>query len=578
MNARTTLRLFGPTMRLVALMSSVTICSAIDNGFTTPPMGWSALYGAPFNQVNETMVLEAAKGLNVSGLLSLGYEYVVLDDWYAARDENGRIIAVPDKFPSGMPKTSEIVHSLGCKFGVYSAASERTCANYSASLFRESQDVDVFANEWKIDYLKYDSCLYNAGVQSRLRYQAMQRALNASGRQIFYSVEGWNPGDGNWGPELANMWRTGSDIWPNWDNKPNCILRNVYQTNIAAPYHKVGSGFNDPDMLQPPNTLKTVLSPGLSPEESASQFKLWVIMKAPLILGVNYAQVADLKSLDPSYYSLITNTEMIAIDQDLSEQARVVRQFPSAAQQRGAGNAPGPVNVTLQPCDMSRADQRFAANSQKGLIEMTGTDMCLSEDTKMQTLVATPCKGAHAYTLEEDETLSVVKSATAGKCWTSTPGAAKPSIADCVYDGPMPPPLNVVSDGQLGEQTFLWGSTTQQIVAGGTGMCLTVGEPNIDPDSRTWVTNNGTLEHEVWMGSLTPSKDGTPRRVVALFNKGLEIEVLTAPADLIGTEGASGPVAIRNVVEQKDMEPLAVGADLEFNVPSHGVAVFILSV
>ena len=60
----------------------------------------------------------------------------------------------------------------------------------------------------------------------------------------------------------------GADIWPNWDNKPNCILNNLYQTNLAAPWHFVGKGFNDPDMLQPPNTLKTVLKPGLTPDES----------------------------------------------------------------------------------------------------------------------------------------------------------------------------------------------------------------------------------------------------------------------------------------------------------------------
>jgi hypothetical protein len=150
----------------------------------------------------------------------------------------------------------------------------------------------------------------------------MGRALNATGRQIFYSVEGWMPEDGNWGPEIANMWRTGSDIWPNWDDHSNCIMNNIYQTNIAAPYHKVGSGFNDPDMLQPPNTLKTVLSPGLAPEEAYSQFKLWVIMKSPLMLGLNYAQIADLKTLEGKYYSLITNPEMLAINKDKSEQAR----------------------------------------------------------------------------------------------------------------------------------------------------------------------------------------------------------------------------------------------------------------
>ena len=199
--------------------------AALDNGFSTPPMGWSALYGAPFGTVNETMVVAAARGLNSSGLLAAGYEYVNLDDWYATRDGlTGEIKARTDTFPSGMATVAEAVHQVGCKFGVYSAASERTCGNWSASLFNEEQDAKVFAHDWKIDMLKYDSCQYSGGVASRARYLTMSRALNATGRSIFYSVEGWNPKDGNWGPEVANMWRTGADIWPDWDK---CILHNV---------------------------------------------------------------------------------------------------------------------------------------------------------------------------------------------------------------------------------------------------------------------------------------------------------------------------------------------------------------
>jgi hypothetical protein len=76
----------------------------------------------------------------------------------------------------------------------------------------------------------------------------MGRALNATGRPILYSVEGWSPSsaDAGWGPEVANSWRTGSDIWPNWDNHNVCIMNNLYQTNFAAKWHRVGEGFNDP--------------------------------------------------------------------------------------------------------------------------------------------------------------------------------------------------------------------------------------------------------------------------------------------------------------------------------------------
>jgi alpha-galactosidase len=281
---------------LVALASATVVVTALDNGFDSPPMGWSALYGAPFNSVNETMLVRAAEGLKASGLAAKGYEYITIDDWWAMRDpKTGELMAVPDKFPSGMKAIGKKIHAQGCKFGVYSAASERTCANFSASLFNEKRDAHTMAIEWEIDFLKYDSCRYSGGVASRARYEAMGRALNATGRKIFYSVEGWRPDQGDWGPELANMWRTGSDIWPFWDT---CIMHNLYQTNVAAPYNRhtmaargqladhAGGGYNDGDMLQPPgDTLMTVRQPGLSSVEAASQFKLWSIMKTPLILG-----------------------------------------------------------------------------------------------------------------------------------------------------------------------------------------------------------------------------------------------------------------------------------------------------
>ena len=39
----------------LAVGAAVPLAEGLDNGFTAPPMGWSALYGAPFNQVNQTI-------------------------------------------------------------------------------------------------------------------------------------------------------------------------------------------------------------------------------------------------------------------------------------------------------------------------------------------------------------------------------------------------------------------------------------------------------------------------------------------------------------------------------------------
>ena len=144
----------APLRQLLLALCLARCAQSLDNGFTRPPMGWSALYGAPFSTVNESIVRQAAQGLAAGGFAAAGYEYVVLDDWYATRDAAGRLIGLPAAWPSGMASTSAFVHALGLKFGVYSAASQRTCGNFSASQFLEELDADTFANDWQIDWLK----------------------------------------------------------------------------------------------------------------------------------------------------------------------------------------------------------------------------------------------------------------------------------------------------------------------------------------------------------------------------------------------------------------------------------------
>ena len=427
----------------------------------------------------------------------------------------------------------------------------------------------------------------------------MGRALNATGRKIFYSVEGWTPDplkDNDWAREVANMWRTGQDIWPYWDGGlPNhAILFNLYTTNYAAPFHIVGGGTNDPDMLLPPNTLIGVSKPGLAPEEAQSQFVLWAVMKAPLSLGIHYTQLANLKQLDPSYYALLTNAELIGIDQDLSPQATLRAQMPSQAQQTGANASEG-LQITLQKCDATRADQRFipkAAVGEVRQIALAESSLCLTDDSSAAAagnrVLAKPCAAAddaaasgQSWSLQRDVSLAIAKSQNSSMCLSSSGGTlsfiAQPTMKQCVYDGPLPPPLSVANEHAFGTQLYIWGEYNNQIVAGGTGSCLTVGLPNYTPGQTTWVNNSGTLEHEVWMGDLTANeKTGKARRVVVLFNKGRFTETVTAAAALIGTSNAQGVTAVRDIIAKKDMPPLVKGGALSAVVPSHGVAAFVL--
>mmetsp|Transcript_15798 Transcript_15798/g.24317 ORF Transcript_15798/g.24317 Transcript_15798/m.24317 type:complete len:208 (+) Transcript_15798:495-1118(+) len=136
----------------------------------------------------------------------------------------------------------------------------------------------------------------------------MRNALNATGRPIFYSLCNWGEEDvANWGPETANSWRTTMDIFDGWGS-----IEYNFKANMKVRDSSGEGGWNDPDMLEIGNG-------GLTYEEEKSHFALWAISKAPLIIG------CDLTLVEDSSLEILTNEEIIAVNQDLgSEQARCV--------------------------------------------------------------------------------------------------------------------------------------------------------------------------------------------------------------------------------------------------------------
>ena len=79
-----------------------------------PPMGFNTWNCFGIN-INEDLIKEIADKMVSSGLRDLGYEYLVLDDFWMApeRDSEGRMYADPQKFPSGIERLIEYVHSKG---------------------------------------------------------------------------------------------------------------------------------------------------------------------------------------------------------------------------------------------------------------------------------------------------------------------------------------------------------------------------------------------------------------------------------------------------------------------------------
>lgn len=206
-----------------------------------------------------------------------------------------------------MKALGDFIHNKGLKFGVYSSAGTLTCAGRAGGLDYEEIDAKDYAS-WGVDYLKYDNCNHE-NRPALERYTKMRDALNATGREIFYSICNWGEdGTHMWGPSLGNSWRTTQDIEDLWGSvEYNFWLNSGYQ-DIAGP-----GGWNDPDMLEVGNG-------GLSHEEEKTHFALWAVSKAPLIIG------CDLTTVSNQSLAILSNKELIAVNQDpAAEQARCVQ-------------------------------------------------------------------------------------------------------------------------------------------------------------------------------------------------------------------------------------------------------------
>jgi alpha-galactosidase len=286
--------------------------SAASKGLAlTPPMGWNTWNKFGCN-VSDELVRGMADAMVKSGMKDAGYQYVVIDDcWQVSRDANANIVVDAQRFPNGMKAVAEYVHSLGLKFGIYSDAGSKTCAGRPGGLGHEYQDAVMYAS-WGVDYLKYDWC--NTTTQdAKASYANIRHALDASGRPIVLSICEWGKAQPwLWGEEVGgNLWRTTGDIQDRWGGKEkwndgsccsNGVLAIVDEQAGLQSYAGPGH-WNDPDMLEVGNG-------GMTTSEYRAHFSLWAILAAPLIAG------NDLRNMPPEIHDILTNKEVIAVDQD----------------------------------------------------------------------------------------------------------------------------------------------------------------------------------------------------------------------------------------------------------------------
>jgi alpha-galactosidase len=285
-----------------------------DNIGLTPALGWNS-WNAWGLSVDDEKVRTSAREMS-SQLAAHGWSYINIDDGWEIdkRLANGKI-TTNSKFPD-MKATTDYVHSLGLRMGIYSSPGPRTCGGYLGSWQHEDDDAQTYA-DWGIDYLKYDWCSYgeiaprNPSLDEfKKPYAVMNASLRKTNRDILYSFCQYGMGDvWKWGAEIGgNSWRTTGDIVDTWGSMSGIGFGQDKAAPFAGPGH-----FNDPDMLVVGKVGwgPSVHNSRLTFDEQYTHISLWSLLASPLLIG------CDMGRLDLFTLSLLTNDEVIAINQDV---------------------------------------------------------------------------------------------------------------------------------------------------------------------------------------------------------------------------------------------------------------------
>ncbi|HET7535784.1 MAG TPA: glycoside hydrolase family 27 protein, partial [Candidatus Didemnitutus sp.] len=206
------------------------------------------------------------------------------------------------------------LHEHGFKFGLHNCAGARTCADYPGGWGHEFQDARTYAS-WGLDYLKYDWCNHGT-ADAKDAYGRMSSALKAAGRPVVFSLCEWGQNKPwEWAKDVGHLWRTTGDIYDSYDGRKSWengwkrildmqynLVENSVGTDGIGKYAGPGH-WNDPDMLEVGNA-------GLTFAESRAHFSLWCILAAPLMAGM------DVRHMTPEITAVVTDKEVIAIDQD----------------------------------------------------------------------------------------------------------------------------------------------------------------------------------------------------------------------------------------------------------------------
>ena len=289
----------------------------------TPLMGWAS-WNCYRTNISEEILKEQMETLVSTGLAECGYEYFNVDDgFFGGRDENGRLMFHKERFPNGIKVIADLAHEKGLKAGIYSDGGDNTCAFYydnegyngvGVGLYQhEEQDLDMFLDEFGFDFIKVDWCGgVRLGLDEEIQYTKISKIIDGirhrTNRQLVYNICRWQF-PGAWAAEVADSWRTGADICPNFDSVMHQLDNIKFLQRYCRPGH-----VNDLDMMQIGN--------GMNLTEERTHFAMWCMMSTPLMIG------CDLTKLSKEQLDVLKNKDLIALNQDPAcIQAFVIKEF-----------------------------------------------------------------------------------------------------------------------------------------------------------------------------------------------------------------------------------------------------------
>ena len=331
-----------------------------------PPMGWNS-WDSFATTVTEAQTRAHADYM-AERLKRYGWQYVVVDiQWYEPEatgydyrknarlvmDERGRLLPAVNRFPSaangvGFKALSDYVHGKGLKFGVHllrgiprQAVEANTPVRGTTSRAADIADksstcpwngdmygvdmskpgaqeyynsvFELFA-EWGVDFVKVDDI---TRPYHQPEVEAIRKAIDRTRRPMILSL---SPGEtplaaGAHVSRHANMWRVSDDFWDKWPELLEQFERLRKWTEFRGPGY-----FPDADMLPLGWIDMGKRTTRFTPVEQRTLMTLWSIARSPLIYG------GDLTRMDDFTLALITNEEVIAVNQESGNNRQLFRE------------------------------------------------------------------------------------------------------------------------------------------------------------------------------------------------------------------------------------------------------------